>query len=212
MQFNGWRGRCVSTIRKMRIVLFENIQAVTSFSLQNVADEFLGEDIDVLILGEPEKRTPTIIKALLKEESLDSISGLAFKAKGETFFTRSSKLENELDDLPLPAWDLFPLEGYWLAGFAHAPCGKDKFLPLLTSRGCPFRCKFCLSPFLNPKWRFRSAVNVVDEMEHFYRTMGITEFHVSDLNPTVSDKTYKGNMRGNNCQRVKIDMEAGAGN
>ncbi len=46
-------------------------------------------------------------------------------------------------------------------------------------------------PSLNNTWRARSASNVVKEMEHFYHTMNITDFHVSDLNPTVSDKRVR---------------------
>ena len=59
---------------------------------------------------------------------------------------------------------------------------------MLSSRGCPYRCKFCVSSTLNPKWRKRSAKNVVDEMEYFNKKMNIVDFHFSDLDPTVNEK------------------------
>ena len=90
--------------------------------------------------------------------------------------------------MPMPAWENFTLSGYWSANFGHAPVTKDRFLPILTSRGCPYRCTFCIAPSVNPTWRGRSAKHVVDEMEHFYRNLGVKDFHVSDLDPTVSDK------------------------
>lgn len=185
--------RMAGAIRKrhpdVKICLFENIQAVTSFSLQNVANELLNPQIDVLVMGEPETRACALVESLLAGEPLDAVPGLAYRGDdGEVIFSSEVRLEEGLDELAMPAWDLFPLEGYWTAGFAHAPCGNGKFLPLLTSRGCPFKCKFCLSPFVNPRWRSRSAVNVVDEIEHFAKTLGVRDFHISDLNPTVSDK------------------------
>ena len=51
----------------------------------------------------------------------------------------------------------------------------------------PYRCKFCVSPTLNPTWRSRSAKNVVDEIEHLNKTLNVTDFHFSDLE-TVSEK------------------------
>ena len=81
------------------------------------------------------------------------------------------------------------MEGYWSAGYSHAPIKKNKrFLPIITSRGCPYRCKFCVSPTLNPTWRKRSPKNVVDEIEYFNKKLNITDFHVSDLDPTVNEK------------------------
>ena len=58
----------------------------------------------------------------------------------------------------------------------------------MTSRGCPYPCKFCIEPELNNrKWRFRSAKNIVDEIEYFKNKYSIDEFHIEDLNPTIND-------------------------
>lgn len=188
--------RLVVTLKKtrphLRICLFENIQAVTSYSLRHVAAEFLGNGVDCIIMGEPEDRVLDVTHRLENGLSLDGIDGIAYWNVNEIVIRPYSELPNNLDQLPLPAWDKFPLQGYWSAGFAHAPCIRgQRFLPILTSRGCPYECTFCIAPELNSKWRARSASNVVDEMEHFYKTLGVTDYHVSDLNPTVSDKRTK---------------------
>jgi radical SAM superfamily enzyme YgiQ (UPF0313 family) len=107
--------------------------------------------------------------------------------------TEGKCIENEIretiqnpDILPFPAWDLFNLENYWKLKYAHAPLSTKKYLPLLTSRGCPYPCTFCVVPETNKqKWRPRSAKNVVDEMEHFNNIYGVSEFHLEDLNPTI---------------------------
>ena len=177
---------------EIRIVLFENVQAVTSYSLRHVADEFIAKGADAVMLGEPETRAQAVTEALANGGSLDGVPGIVYAHEGRTRGTGPAVLEKNLDDLPFPAWDIFPLEGYWKAGFAHAPVRRgDRFVPILTSRGCPYRCTFCIAPEVNPTWRARSAVNVVDEMEHLHRQLGINDFHVSDLDPTVSDKRTK---------------------
>jgi len=93
-----------------------------------------------------------------------------------------------LDALPFPAWDLFPLKGYWRLHYAHGPVTDKRWLPILTSRGCPYPCKFCVVPETNQlKWRSRSAENVCKEMAHWGDRLGIREFHIEDLNPTIDE-------------------------
>ena len=84
---------------------------------------------------------------------------------------------NDLDSLPIPAWELFPLHNYWKLKYAHGPLSANRYLPMLTSRGCPYACRFCVIPKTNNlKWRARSATHVVDEMEHWFKKLGIREF------------------------------------
>ena len=173
--------------KEIKIVLFENIQSVTSFSLSEIADELLDAGCDLLILGEPELRAKDVTTTLLCNEDLNKIPGLIWKENGKLKKTPSENFNKELDDLPKPLWEKFPLKGYWIAGYAHAPNTHYKFLPILTSRGCPYRCTFCISPSLNPTWRGRSAKSVVDEMEYFFKRLNVREFHVSDLDPTVKE-------------------------
>lgn len=173
----------------LKICLFENVQAVTSYSLRYVAKEFINKGVDCIIMGEPEDRIVEINYRLENNLALEGIEGIAYRNNDEIVIKADKQLPTNIDTLPFPAWERFPLQGYWHAGFAHAPCIKgERFLPILTSRGCPFHCTFCIAPEVNSQWRARSAANVVDEMEHFSRTLGITDFHVSDLNPTVSEK------------------------
>lgn len=172
----------------IKITLFENVQAVTSYSLRHVAKEFLEKGVDCIIMGEPEDRVVEVAERFEAGRSLAGILGLAYREGGKITVGEPPPLPKNLDALPLPAWENFPLTGYWVAGFAHAPVSGAKFLPLLTSRGCPYPCTFCIAPEVNPEWRGHSPKHVANEMEHFYRTLGVTDYHISDLNPTVNDK------------------------
>jgi radical SAM superfamily enzyme YgiQ (UPF0313 family) len=56
---------------------------------------------------------------------------------------------------------------------------------IFTSRGCPFRCRFCDRPHLGKSFRARSAANVVDEIQACV-DLGIGEFLVYDDTFTVN--------------------------
>lgn len=53
---------------------------------------------------------------------------------------------------------------------------KINYVPLLTSRGCPFACKYCASHFLNPKRRVRNSESVVEEVRFWHEKHNVTDF------------------------------------
>ncbi len=178
-----------SAMPKVPVVVVENTQAVTAYALSQVAGEFYAAGADYILTGEPERRAIQLLDALAagaRPEALGAIDGIGTAAFYNVPLGFLS--EPELDALPLPAWDLFPLENYWSLHFAHGPLSARSYLPLLTSRGCPYPCSFCVVPATNSqKWRPRSAGSVVNEIEHFNKTLGVAEFHIEDLDPTISD-------------------------
>ena len=169
------------------VVLLENTQAVTAYALRPVADTLFEAGADYLLTGEGDRRVPAMVRAFISdrpEEALKNVDGLCSPA----FQNPPIGFIDDLDALPFPAWDLFPLAGYWSLRFAHGPLSGKTYLPLLTSRGCPYPCRFCVVPATNnKKWRSRSANSIADEVAFLKRTFGVTEFHLEDLNPTISD-------------------------
>lgn len=89
---------------------------------------------------------------------------------------------SDLDGLPLPSLDI--IEGFSWGGFRY---------PIVTSRGCPFDCIYCCVNKLtgSRKWRSRSAMNVVDELEHVVKKQNITHFEIWDDNFTLDLKRAK---------------------
>ena len=97
---------------------------------------------------------------------------------------KGEKVEN-LDDLPMPDWGQISPKSY-----PRAPHGAvTKNYPIgiiITTRGCPYGCKFCASPnFYDRKIRFRSPKNVVDEIEYLVKNYGVKEIHFEDDNFTL---------------------------
>lgn len=174
------------------LVILENSQAVTAYSLRKVQEEFYEAGADFVLTGEPELRGLELLEAIARQaplESVRSIDGIGFRDAGKTYFSAPDRKIANLDAYPFPAWDLFPMENYWKLKYSHGPFTGKRYLPILTSRGCPYKCKFCVIPETNDlKWRSRTAKHVVDEMQYFGEKMGVKEFHFEDVDPTVNDK------------------------
>lgn len=223
---------------ELTIAILENTQAVTSYALRDVASEFFSYGADFLVTGEGELRSVEICRLLESGQRVDisTMEGVlveklvdarhnsevqdSISIATNKSFIRSTprrrrnrrKFIEDLDSLPFPAWDLFPLENYWALRFAHGPQSSAKYLPLLTSRGCPYPCKFCVVPATNDTtWRARSPKNVVDEIEHWHKTLRLSEFHLEDLNSTVDDWRTKEICREIMDRGLKISWKIVAG-
>ncbi|MBI9077851.1 MAG: B12-binding domain-containing radical SAM protein [Desulfatibacillum sp.] len=79
------------------------------------------------------------------------------------------------DNFPYPALDLE---------------GSPVFAPILTSRGCPYRCQYCASGYLNPDFLRRSPDRIFDEMLHWHKKFGIRDFVFYDDAMLVQPETY----------------------
>jgi radical SAM superfamily enzyme YgiQ (UPF0313 family) len=174
-------------------LVLENINKVNAYSLRRVYNDFFELGVDYIVLGYLEKRTQRLIEAIEKGKSADDIDGVIYRGEGGQFQPpKDFSGETNLDNLPFPAWDLFPIENYWQLGYAHGPLTSDKYLPLLSSRGCAYNCGFCIMPEVcGRKWKARTAQNVVDEIIYFQQKFGVNEFHFEDVNPTLNRKRMK---------------------
>jgi hypothetical protein len=124
--------------------------------------------LDYLLQGEPDQTVHELMSGRAEEE----IRGLTYRRGQEWVEQPERPFLKELDKLPFPKWELFPYQRYAI------PRSSTKsalaFLPMLTSRGCPFGCHYCPYPVgQGLPWRFRSPGNVVDEIEHLVKDLGI---------------------------------------
>jgi radical SAM superfamily enzyme YgiQ (UPF0313 family) len=194
------------------IIIVENTQAVTAYALANVREEFFQAGADYVLTGESDVRGTKILAAL-KTGSVDELKQIDGLGSRDFYTPPNGYLnETELDALQFPAWDLFPLANYWSLHFAHGPLSSKRYLPILTSRGCPYPCGFCVVPATNnQKWRSRSPKNVVDEIEYFGKTLGVYEFHLEDLDPTISDERVREICREIIKRNLKVIWKIAAG-
>ena len=123
--------------------------------------------IDIVVRGEGEHTMLEIARG----KNLKEIDGIAFRENKHIMLTEPRQWIDNLDELPFPARHLFPLSRY--RAFAST-CG------LITSRGCPFNCIFCLGPkMVGRKGRFRNIKLIVDEIEDILE-YGFQTINVAD--------------------------------
>ena len=145
---------------------------------------------DFVIIGEGELSLNKLIDCLENKTHLDDIDGIAYKKDNKIIVNQKTNYIKDLDCLPFPARDLLSWEKYYSTHEAHGPT-QESWTPILSSRGCPFKCTFCTSRLWDWKFRARSAKNVVEEIEFCIKKYGITEFHFEDENMTLKNERVR---------------------
>lgn len=172
------------------VAVLENSQAVTAYALPHARSSLFDAGADLLICGEPYWNWEEIERSLLNPSSPPPSNCLSRHNPSLDGIVHR-QINAKEPDYPVPAWDLFALEGYWRLPYSHGPKTR-RFLPILTSRGCPYPCDFCVVPETNSrKWRARPVHAVVSEMIELKARTGVSDFQVEDLNPTVNSARWK---------------------
>lgn len=139
-------------------------------------------EVDAVVFGEGEITFGELLKALLSDEDLEGIKGVAFQRGRDIIVNPPREFIRDLDNLPFPDRDLLPGKKYYnLLGQ-----GKEYMTSLLTSRGCPHKCLFCTKKD-GRLCRMRTPENVVREIEECI-DRGITDFDIIDDTFTINRK------------------------
>ena len=96
--------------------------------------------IDFIIRGEGEYRFVEFVNHLKNGQIDLQADGLVGHYQGELFtnYQRGNIKEEELSDLPFPAYQLLPIEKYFKINIPFSPVPQgNRVLPMLTPRGCP---------------------------------------------------------------------------
>lgn len=140
-----------------------------SFDIENTLKSY--PELDLIVVGEGEETLSELVPVLTSREKWEKISGIAFRKKGEVFITPSRPFIEDLDRLPTPARHLLPVSRYLALGYP---------VSLITSRGCPNKCIFCLGrKMVGFRGRYRNPTLVVDEIEDIL-SYGFTRINVAD--------------------------------
>lgn len=127
--------------------------------------------VDFIIRGEGERSLVRLLEEIETGGCNFKVPGLSYRSKNEI---KHNEVENyqSLDDLPFPARHLLKTEKY------SNPA-------IVTSRGCPNRCRFCVAGAMsNNKYRIRSVKNILDELKTLDRGKRIFFY----------DNTFAGNV------------------
>ena len=132
---------------------------------------------DAVVLGESDATFPELCTALEAGFPISHVKGIGFLQGGSFLKTAPRPLIEDLDRLPMPAWDLVPTREY----FSSSVSRKHKeSIVLVTSRGCPWKCSFCSQTIFGHRFRARSARLIIEEMRYLHERYGKRDFTFFD--------------------------------
>lgn len=145
----------------------------------------LNAGCNLVVMGEGEYTFQKIINRLKQRcHDFSDIDGIAHKNSGEFKLTPPRKMIKNLDDLPMPAWELMPKI-------------KSNFFPGLyasvieSSRGCPYTCEFCsIQSYWKRSYRKKSNERIVAELKHLKQELGIEQVYFIDDSFALNVKEY----------------------
>ncbi|MDH5492709.1 MAG: radical SAM protein, partial [Myxococcales bacterium] len=167
------------------------------------------EPVDWMLMGEGEPTLGALLQRIESGDSLEGLPSVASRKDGEVLYDPSApKSIKELDEFPLPAFDLLDMDNYFSchadaikAELVHEYHEVERQLPLMTSRSCPFRCSFCTNQVLSLPWRAHSVEYVEATIDILRERYGVDRFLFLDDNINVNEKRF----------RTLVRMLAGSG-
>ncbi len=135
------------------------------------------KNVDLLVFDEGELTFCELLECLLEGRQYNKVKGIAFRRAGEIYTTSPRELIEDLNVIPVPAFDFVDFDSYSRFN-PHLDMG-GRFAPIVTSRGCPFKCVYCHA-LHGKSTRFRSVDHVMEEIEHLYYTHNVRLLYVYD--------------------------------
>ncbi|MCD6326787.1 B12-binding domain-containing radical SAM protein [bacterium] len=139
---------------------------------------------DIAVISEGERSFTRLVDTLadsdfaLKPDTLKDVPGIAFKNGDEALVTEPPSFIDDLDTIPFPDRSLLDLKHY-LRRNAAIRGMITRNTTIMTSRGCPFRCIYCLSVHRR-ELRKHSPEYVIEEMEHLLKNYDLEGLCIID--------------------------------
>ncbi|MEQ1878046.1 MAG: radical SAM protein, partial [Bdellovibrionia bacterium] len=166
-------------------------------------------EADACVLGEGENKFVSMLQALDEGVEKERLPGCAVRDSVTSVPVKNPEADGRyriqsVDEIPRPAWDLFPIESYQSS--KHSIGSRHhRAMPMLASRGCPYRCSFCSSPQMwTTRWKARAVGDLINEIKSYIRDYGINRIEFYDLSMFI-DKRWIAEF----CNRVideKLDI------
>ena len=156
---------------------------------------FFAAGFDIIFTSESEIAIQLVAKIMQKNSNdFSQVGKIYFKNKDGKIIDNShfGEILMDLDELPIPAWEMLPNKRYWKIGRPHggkAQQGKElRYASMMTSRGCPFSCSYChISEEIEGsksgaigKFRFKSDDRVIEELTILKNKIGAKQVFIED--------------------------------
>lgn len=152
---------------------------------------FFGKTIDYAFRSEAEEGLAQLLQLIdsksITNDNLSMVKNLIWKDSDKIVVNPISYV-SDVSKLGMPAWELMPPNTYPKSPFS-AFYKRFPVAPIITSRGCPYKCTYCQAGLMSGKrMRYRPVSLVIDEIRYLQREFGVKEFQIIDDNFTLNRK------------------------
>jgi anaerobic magnesium-protoporphyrin IX monomethyl ester cyclase len=156
--------------------------------------DFLEEakNVDIVVIGEGEYTMLDIVKFVEGKKKIKDIQGIAFRMGNKSVMNSSRPFNENLDDLPYPAYHLLDMEKYLDPKKIEYRSFQNRAISMITSRGCPFNCSFCsVHLHMGKVFRAHSVDYVVNHIEYLVNKYRVKTIYFEDDNLTFDIKRFE---------------------
>ena len=202
--FTAQTNMIVEIVRAIWDTYPEKLIILGGVNARSQPEVFFNAGADIICTGEAEKTIVEIADIRSRGSSdFRDVRGVMLMHDGKFSTTCSPEVLQNLDELPIPRWHMQPLDRYTKIARPHGGGFSDKhpvrYAPLMTSRGCPFKCHFChITKELEGsdsgnlrKLRLKSHGRVMKEM-HILKDLGMEHIFIEDDSLLGSKKRTMG--------------------
>ena len=139
---------------------------------------------EIVVTGEGEISAYEAVEAIRLGKDLKTIEGISFRDNQSNIVINPARKAEKIDDLPEIDWSFFDVESYIQK--AETMPDKDdspetmRSMPVVTARGCAFKCTFCHYVFWNDPYRNRKPQAIITEIKHRMEQYNINYIHFWD--------------------------------
>ncbi|MEW7280226.1 radical SAM protein [Aquimarina sp. 2201CG1-2-11] len=182
--FNYLTKMCLTTMREaaFEMIAFAKSKkckvVVCSSDSTDHYEKYLDAGADYVIQGEGEVTLKELVDTIKDKQDPYLLNGLVYK-NDEGTITKNPKrpVYKDLDDFPLPAWDLIDVQAYkniWKQS------GKEFTLNMATTRGCPYKCNWCAKPIYGNRYNSHSPEYISKHIQLLQDNYGVRKFWMCD--------------------------------
>ncbi len=150
------------------------------------------ENIDYIFHGEAEESLVQFMKNFNEGRSLEESPGIYRRDPSQKDkIIKNERLPRLIEiDNHLPLWDKLPIQYYLNRKLSLSRIGV-RSLPILATRGCPYRCTFCSNEQMwGTRYVMRSIDSVIDEMKSYVDLYQVEHFDFQDLSTSINKKWF----------------------
>ncbi|MBM4387303.1 MAG: radical SAM protein, partial [Deltaproteobacteria bacterium] len=155
--------------------------------------------LDAVVVGEADYKLIETLRSYEEGREPEGIAQVAWRSKYGKGVSNPGNHPpvNDLDSLPYPAFHLLDMERYFSViadavrlDLVHEYHSPERFIPLMTSRGCSFSCNFCTQQVLAMPWRAHSVEYLKKMIRHFHSEYAVERFFFLDNNININPQRF----------------------